>query len=133
MSEFKISIQRDTRKIRKKPYLVRWHGAYDPHTDKQKRYSKSFAKRKDAERFVQQKKDEFELGLSRDTVKITLKDLCEKFLKVNQTVYAAATSDCYGCTIQRLINFFNPHTLIQHIRHDHAEEFIAQIKLDQAT
>ena len=108
MAELKISIQRDTRKIRKKTYLVRWHGAYDPHTSKQRRYSKSFAKRKEAERFVQQKKDEFELGLSRDTVKITLQDLCEKFLKVNQTGYAAATSDCYGCTIQRLSKLLPP-------------------------
>ena len=127
MVEFNISIQRDTRKIRKKPYLARWTGEYNPHTGKQKKYSKSFSKRKEAELFAQKKKDEFEAGLARDEVKITLQDLCDKFLKVNQTVYAAATSECYGCTIQRLITFFNPHTLIQHIRQDHAEEFIAQI------
>jgi site-specific recombinase XerD len=128
MAELKISIQRDTRKIRKKPYLVRWHGAYDPHTSKQRRYSKSFAKRKEAERFVQAKQDELEAGLSRDEVKISLNNLCEKFIKVHQATYTAGTLDNYRYTIERLTTFFNPHTLIQHIRQDHAEEFIAQIE-----
>jgi len=127
MAELKISIQRDTRKIRKKPYLVRWHGDYNPHSGKQRKYCKSFAKRKEAELFVQQKQDEFEAGLSRDEVKITLKNFCEKFLKVHQANYTIGTLDNYRYTIQRLITFFNPHILIQHIRQDHAEEFIAQI------
>jgi integrase len=127
MTELKISIQIDKRKGRKKPYLVRWHGEYDPHAGKQKRYSKSFAKRKGADRFVQQKKDEFEAGLSRDTVKITLKELCDKYLKVHKEAYTAGTYNCYGYTIERLTTFFSPHTLIQHIRQDHAEEFVAQI------
>jgi hypothetical protein len=34
MAELKISIQRDTRKIRKKPYLVRYYGDFNPHTSK---------------------------------------------------------------------------------------------------
>ena len=127
MAELKISIQKDTRKIRKKVYLVRWSGEYNPHTGKQKRYSNSFARRKEAELFVQQKKDEFEAGLARDEVKITLKNLCDKFLNVHQASYTIGTLDNYRYTIQRLIAFFNPHILIQHIRQDHAEEFIAQI------
>ena len=127
MAELKISIQKDSRKGRTKPFLVRWTGEYNPHTGKQKRYSKSFAKRKEAERYVQTKQDEFELGLSRDTVRITLQELCDKFLKVNQKTYTAGTLDNYRFTIDRLTTFFSPHTLIQHIRQDHAEEFIAQI------
>ena len=127
MPEFRIKIYKDTRENRKKPFLVRWTGEYNPHTGKQKRYSKSFEKKKFAEQFVQQKKDEFEAGLSRDTVKISLKELCEKYLRVHKEAYTAGTYKCYEYTIQRLTTFFSPHTLIQHIRQDHTEEFIAQI------
>ena len=54
-------------------------------------------------------------------------ELCEKFLKIHQSAYTSGTLKCYGYTIQRLTTFFSPQTLIQHIREDHAEEFIAQI------
>ena len=127
MAELKISIQKDTRPNRTKPYLVRWTVEYNPHTGKQKRYSKSFAKRKNAEYFCQQKQDELGSGLSRDEVNITLKELCDKFSTVHKASYTSGTSACYRYTIHRLESFFNPHILIQQIRQDHAEEFIAQI------
>ena len=127
MAEFKISIQKDTRKIRKKPYLVRWYGEYNPHTGKQKRYSNSFAKRKEAERFVQQKKDEFEAGLSRDERHIGLEQLCNKFLRVNQREYTNGTLQLYTNTINCLKNYFHPSVPIHRIKQEHAQEFIAQL------
>jgi len=127
MAELKISIQKDTRKIRKKPYLVRWYGEYDPHKGKQKRYSKSFTKRKEAEFFVQQKQDEFDAGLSRDERHITLEQLCNKFLSVKQKEYTNGTVLIYQNTISRLKNYFHPTTSIQHIRQEHAQTFIAQL------
>ncbi|MHC5185572.1 MAG: hypothetical protein ACYSPI_15120, partial [Planctomycetota bacterium] len=119
MAELKISIQRDTRKIRKKPYLVRYYGDFNPHTSKQRRYSKSFAKRKEAERFVQQKQDEFEAGLSRDERHITLKQLCDKFLIVNQKEYTNGTLQNYQDTITRLQTYFHPTISIKQIRQEH--------------
>jgi site-specific recombinase XerD len=131
MAELKISIQKDKRKIRKKPYLVRWFGEYNPHTGKQKKYSKSFAKRKEADRFVQQKQDEFEAGLSRDERHITLEQLCEKFISVNQREYTPGTLQIYQNTINRLMTFFHPTTPIQHIKQEHAQQFIAQLSYIQ--
>ena len=127
MAELKISIHKDTRKSRKKPYLVRWYGEYNPHTGKQKRYSKSFTKRKEAEFFVKQKQDEFEAGLSRDQRHITLEQLCNKFISVNQKEYTNGTLLVYQNTISRLKNYFHPTTLMQHIRQEHAQGFIAQL------
>jgi integrase len=127
MSDFNISIQKDTRNIRKKPYLVRWVGEFDPHTGKQKRYCKSFEKRNYAERFVQKKKDEFESGMSRDEVNITLDQLCTKFLSVNQREYTSATIQVYSNTINRLKDYFHPTLPIKHIKQEHAQQFIAQL------
>jgi len=127
MSEFSISIQKDNRNIRKKPYLVRWVGAFDPHTGKQKRYCKSFEKRANAERFVQKKKDEFNAGMNRDEVIITLEQLCTQFMKVNENTHTVGTKDIYENTINRLKTFFHPSVPIKTIQQVHAEEFIAQI------
>ena len=52
MPDTNTTITKDARKGRKKPWLVRWYSEYDPTTDTQKRHSKSFLKRKLAERFA---------------------------------------------------------------------------------
>jgi integrase len=127
MSEFSISIQKDDRNIRKKPYLVRWSGEFNPHTGKQKRYSKSFEKRTYAERFAQRKKDEFEAGMSRDEVHITLEHLCTQFMRVHENTHTHGTKEIYENTINRLKAFFHPSVPIKTIQQVHAEEFIAQV------
>ena len=127
MAEFKVRIYTDKREGRKKPYLVRWQGEYNPHTGTQKRYCKSFEKRKHADQFAQQKTDEFEAGLSRDQRHITLKQLCDKFLAVNQREYTNGTLQNYQETIERLLTYFHPSTPLQHIKQEHAQEFIAKI------
>ena len=53
MAKTKITIDKDTRKGRKKPWLVRWYGQYDP-TGKQKRHCKSFLLKKEAERKLEE-------------------------------------------------------------------------------
>ncbi len=127
MKRFKINITKDTRPGRKSPYLVRWYGKYDPTIDKQKRYCKSFARRKDAERFISQKQSEFDEGLPRDQRNITLEDLCEKFQRVQKNNYAKGTMRNYIYTIQRLTAFFGNNQLVRNIRQEDAEEFIAQV------
>lgn len=127
MSEFKVSIQKDDRNIRKKPFLVRWHGEFDPHTGRQKKYSKSFEKRKYAEHFAQKKRDEFESGLSRDERHITVQQLCDKFLNVTKRDYTMGTFQNYQQTIERLLDYFHPTTPLQQIKLQHAQEFIANL------
>ena len=127
MAELKISIYKDKRRTNGKPYLVRWVGEYVPRTGKQKKYCKSFAKRKDAELFYQQKQDEFEAGMPRDEVSITLEQLCNKFIKTHQKDYTCGTMKNYLATIKRLKQFFNPNILIKNIKQEYAEEFISQV------
>lgn len=127
MSDFNIRIEKDNRPNRKKPYLVRWSGEFDPHAGRQKRYCRSFAKRKDAERFLQQKKDEFEAGLSKDERHITIKQLCDKFIAVNQKEYTSGTINLYQDSIGRLLSYFHPSTPVHTIRQEHAQAFIAQL------
>ena len=45
----KIGLYRDPRKT--KQWIIRWFGEYDPSMGKQRRYSKSFIRKKDAEAF----------------------------------------------------------------------------------
>ena len=49
----KIGLYRDPRK--KKPWVVRWYGDYDPAAGKRIRYSKSFTLKREAEAFQLQR------------------------------------------------------------------------------
>jgi hypothetical protein len=49
-------------KGRNRPWLVRWFGEIDPATGKQRRYSKSFERKAEAEDFRDKKKAEFRSG-----------------------------------------------------------------------
>ena len=122
-----ISLTKDTRSIRKKPWLVRWPGEYNPITDKQRRYSKSFAKKKEAEAFMAQKIQDFDAGLPRDEVHLTLKKLWNKFERSQSGLVTAGTFGNYEETYKRLKNFFGPNILVKHIRIEHAEEFLSQL------
>jgi integrase len=127
MSDYKIHISKDERKIRQLPYLVRWYGEYDPTIGKQKRYSKSFAKRKDAEQFIEELKKDFDSGMKRDQSEITLKELCNKFIATKTHILSRLSIDGYQNTIGQLLNHFCPTTHISKIRQEDAEQFIGQL------
>jgi integrase len=127
MAELKITIYKDNRRKGGKPYLVRWVGEYSPQTGKQTKYCRSFSKRKDAELFAQQKKDEFDYGMPRDEISITLQQLTDKFIKAHQKDYKNGTMNNYLYTIKRLKAFFSPNTLINNIKQEHCEQFISSL------
>ncbi|MHC4153030.1 MAG: tyrosine-type recombinase/integrase [Planctomycetota bacterium] len=127
MAEQKITIYKDKRRIGGKPYLVRWLGEYDPQKGKQTKYCRSFAKRKDAELFAQQKKDEFDSGMPRDEISITLQQLTDKFTRASKNDYRNGTTNNYLYTIQRLKQFFSPNSLIKNIKQEHCEQFISNL------
>ena len=60
----KIGLYHDPRK--KRPWVVRWFGEYDPKTGKEKRYSKSFKLKRDAEAFQAEQSMAFKEGQQRD-------------------------------------------------------------------
>ena len=129
MSREKVIIVKDTRSIRKKPWIVRWYGEYDPTTGKQKRYSKSFRTRAQAEHFQGQKQGEFDQGDLRDPQNISLGELCSKFMASRKHTLRATTQDGYEDTIIQLLGFFSPTLNIKAIRSEDAERFIGSRKI----
>ncbi len=63
-----------------KQWRVRWYGKYNPKADKQKRDSKTFDRKGDAERFKEDKKKEIGQGVHRDPSKETLKEYKKSIL-----------------------------------------------------
>ncbi|GAG53270.1 unnamed protein product, partial [marine sediment metagenome] len=125
MNSWEISIVKDKRRLSSKPYLVRWSGEIDPRTGTRKKYSKSFAKRKQAEHFAQQKQKEFAEGMCRDEKIITLEELADKFVQTRWNSYTKDTMDNYILAINRLKNYFSPTLPIRYIKKEHAEQFVS--------
>ncbi len=80
----KIGIYKDPRN-KKRPWVVRWYGEYEPSTGKQRRYSKAFRLKVEAEQFQASKRKEFSEGtIPRDGMPdVTLGNFCKKFLHVS--------------------------------------------------
>jgi len=113
-----------------KQWRVRWFGRLDPKTGKQKRYSKTFKLRKDAERFVKIKEKEFEIGTRRDASTSTLKQYAEQWLR-NKTIndnLRPATVLLYELTLRRLYSHFGTDILIRKIDIQAAKTFYAELK-----
>ena len=109
---------------------VRWFGRYDLATGKPKRYSKTFALRKDAQHFQKVKSLEFDGGAARDVSVETLKEYAEQWLKY-QTInvpYRPGTVTLYELTFKRLYNHFGPDISMAAIDRRAAKEFLAGLK-----
>lgn len=123
----KIGLYRDPRK--KKPWVVRWYGDYDPAAGKRRRYSKSFKIKRDAEAFQLQKGTEFQDGQRRDKPgKVTLKSFCEDWFKTRKPQLRIATLKGYRGTIERLYDYFGKNQLVSEVTPYMAADFIAELK-----
>jgi len=129
MSREKVIIVKDTRSIRKKPWIVRWYGEYDPASGKQKRYSKSFRTKAQAENFQAQKQGEFDQGELRDAQNITLSELSKEFTKSRKHILRPSTLANYQITINQLLDYFSSSCLINTISRQRAEQFISSRKI----
>jgi len=125
--ELKVSVVKDNRQCRTRPWLVRWYGEYDRCTGKQRRYSKSFLLRKDADLFKEEKEEEFQSSMPRDRQDITLKQLCQKFLANKCMTYTVGTRHGYEHTIKQLEKYFAPTTLVKNIRSEDIDNFLANL------
>jgi len=125
----KVSIYRDANGNGVK-WRIRWYGSYNPNTEKQRRYSKTFDRKKDAERFQKQKEKEFEQGVLRDPSDETLKEYAERWLhnKAKIDNLRPATVLLYELTLKRLYNHFGPGMLMRKIDRRAAKTFLAELK-----
>ena len=111
-------------------WRVRWFGSYDPNTGRQRRYGKTFALRKDAERFIKVKDAEFERGLQRDPSTETLKKYAEQCLqdKTQNDGLRPATVQLYREILDRLYGYFGEDRLLREIDPRMAKSFLAELK-----
>ena len=114
-------------KARKK-WLVRWHGKYDPATEKQPRFCKSFKLKRNAEKYAQSLKTDIHDGISVVPKSITLKNLTDNVINAKKGNLSPSTIDAYQDTITRLINFFGSHRNIKTISPQEAQAFINDLE-----
>jgi integrase len=113
-----------------KQWRVRWFGKYDPNTGKQKRYGKTFTLKKDAERFIEDRKAEFKQGMPRDPSKVTLKEYAEQCLqdKTQNDDLRPATVQLYREILDRLYEYFGEDRLLREIDPRMTKGFLAVLK-----
>ena len=124
----KIGIYRDVRN-KGKPWVCRWYGEYDPAAGKQKRYTKSFRLKVEAEAFQSEQAAAFKNGQHRDKPdEVTLKDFCKDWLKTRKQELRPESVKLYKNTIERLRGYFGTQMLISKITPRSAARFIAELQ-----
>ena len=124
-----ITITKDTKSGRKKIWLVRWWGTYDCATGKQPYLSKSFATKREAEKFKREKIEEFEMGMPKQHQELTLEELCTEFLSTKKNELKNTTTEGYINTIDQFLSYFPPRTSIKRIQPQQAQQFISSLKI----
>jgi len=117
----------------KKEWRVRWYGQYAPGSGKQKRYSKTFPRKLDAEKFQSAKAAELRSGAPRDPSTETLGEYCRWWLQYRAAGQGLrpATVGLYEGAIARLCHYFGDTTLLRQITPQAAEMFLAELHRKQ--
>jgi integrase len=124
----KIGIYRDPRN-KGRPWACRWFGEYNPQTGNYRRYTKSFKKKVEAEKFAREKATDFIQGGLRDKQQeITLGEFCRHWLKTKRPQLRPGTVILYTNTIRRLWDYFGPGMLVSKLTPMDADLFIAELK-----
>jgi len=122
----KIGLYRNPRSPTR-PWVVRWYGEYDPATGKEKRYSKSFELKRDAEALQANQATEFRQDWRRDKPdEVTVKDFCKSWIEC--LTVRPETVKLYQNTVRRLLAYFGQNTLLRQITPLLAHRFIASVK-----
>lgn len=126
-----IAIYRDPR--RKKPWVVRWRGEYDPAIGKQRFYSRAFRTKAEAEDFKSEQHHQFNKGVARDKRRTaTLAGFCKDWLRTRKGELKPASFELYEQTVKRLNDYFGAGIPLKDISQQEAAEFISkQVNLSQ--
>lgn len=122
MAVTKIGLYHDKRMA--SPWIVRWFGESNERGSP-RRYSQAFKLKRDAVAFQAAKQAELDGGGQRDPAKVTLEELCEAFLDVNQYRFRQSTLGGYLETIRQLKDYFGPSHLVCKVTRHQAERFVA--------
>jgi integrase len=120
----KVGVFHDARK--RQPWVVRWYGEYDPANGKQRRYSKGFRLKRDAEGFRAAKQAELDKGGQRDSpTAISLGTFCKKYERQRRHEWAESTRGHVEDVCGRLLTFFGEDAPLSTITGDRAAAFWA--------
>ena len=111
----------------RKKWLVRWHGKFNPKTEKQKRFSKTFTIKRYAEKFADSLKIDREDGFTLEYKKITLGKLCKDFIELKKDKSPETVND-YTDTINRLLTEFGEYRILKTISENQARSFINNLQ-----
>jgi len=123
-----ITIEKDKNPKRKKSWLVRWPGEFNPQTGKAKRPCKGFYRRIEAQSYADEKQRELDSGLRPENSTITLQDFTQKYLSIRKKDIGIKTYLDYEDTVNRLLDYFGNYCPLQNIQKEHCVEFIADLK-----
>ena len=127
MATTKVGIFHDPRK--RQPWVVRWFGETEPAAEKQRRYSKAFRLKRDAEGFRAAKQAEFDKGAQRDRPpEITVAAFCRKYSDRRNHEWAEKTRLQVAAFCKRLADCFGPDTPLRLINSSRAATFWAQAR-----
>ena len=123
----KISLYRDPRKTLS--WVVRWYGELDPATGKQRRYSRAFKLKRDAEDFQADKQKEFREGGRRDRPDdVSIDKFCRDWLCTKKPLVKFKTYRDYQIAVGRLLDHFGKASPVHRITPKAAAVFFAGLK-----
>ena len=121
----KVGLYRDNRN-KHRPWVVRWFGEYEPETGKQRQYSRSFVRKRDAEGFRSSKQAELDKGGVRDVHDdIAVGEFARRFLESKARNLRPATRRSYGQTLEQLVAFVGENTKLRLVTPEVADGFVA--------
>ena len=122
----KIGLYKDSRN-KHKPWVVRWFGEYDPATGKEKRHTRSFRLKVEAEAFKSVKESEFAKGSPRDGApEVALGKFLRDWLSTRKPELSPASYELYRHTITRLTGHFGKTCKLTQITPKKAAVFVAK-------
>ncbi|UCG49531.1 MAG: hypothetical protein JSU94_07070 [Phycisphaerales bacterium] len=125
MAGNKVGLYRDPR--RKKPWVVRWRGEYEPAAGRQRFYSKGFRTKAEAEDFRSEQNHQFNSGFPRDKRQTaTLAGFCRDWLRTRKGGLKPASFELYEQTVRRLTHYFGAEAALTSIGQQDAAEFISK-------
>ncbi|MFC1765878.1 tyrosine-type recombinase/integrase [Planctomycetota bacterium] len=120
----KTTIIKDPRK--RKPWICRWFGLPDLQTGKQRRYSKAFQTRREAESFRAEQMQDFKDGEPRDGEKdVTFAVFTRDWLSTIKPDIRAGTLGLYRTATDRMLDYFGKNVLLKGISPRMAANFLS--------
>ena len=121
----KVGLYKDERNKRR-PWVVRWFGEYDPEKGKARPYYDSFKTKREAETFRAEKQAELDRGGQRDRPpNLTVGEFAARFLTMKGKGMRAASRKAYRSTLDQLEKHFGTATPIRKVSRELADHFIA--------